>query len=425
MAKIIGKPGFYGWWNVGLLFFVYMVILGIVFYGFNVIFPAMIEAQGWGRGEAAWAHTAKGVLSAFLTPLVALFINRRGGRLSMNLGIAVVVVALVLLSTVTSKLWQWTILWGGVMPIGFAFGGALPIMTIVNFWFSKNRGSALGIVLTGASVGGFIAQPLFTWLIMYSGTWKIAWAVAAGLSLCALAVSFRIKNKPEDLGQYADGISPEQAQADDDAGLSAAGARTYRSPIDWTVRNALKTRALWMIVMAFLAQAAALYLVTVHGVLHLTDKGYTPMEAASFLSVLILMGGVARFPMGMLADRIEPRWILMVIFAVMAASFIGIWQAPGIMVLFVSGIAFGFSYGTCTVLFPAVLGNYYGPGSFANIFAFVAPLVVIFIAPVPVAAGYIADIYKNYDLAFIGITAFIMAAVICSALAVPPRVEKK
>jgi cyanate permease len=108
----------------------------------------------------------------------------------------------------------------------------------------------------------------------------------------------------------------------------------------------------------------------------------------------------------------------------MTVSFIGIWQAPNLIILFASGIVFGFGYGTCVVLFPAMLGNYYGPGSFASIFGFVAPIVVLFVAPVPVVAGYIADAYKNYDLAFMGIAVVIMAAVFCSALAAPPALEK-
>ena len=67
--------GFYGWKNVTVMFLIYMLALGLVFYGFSAIFPAMIKAMNWNRGTASIAHTITMLLSGFIIPLVAISIN--------------------------------------------------------------------------------------------------------------------------------------------------------------------------------------------------------------------------------------------------------------------------------------------------------------------------------------------------------------
>ena len=58
----------------------YAVTMGFIFYGFTVIFPAMIEAEGWQRGEASLAHTLRGLFVGFMAPVAALSIGRLGAR---------------------------------------------------------------------------------------------------------------------------------------------------------------------------------------------------------------------------------------------------------------------------------------------------------------------------------------------------------
>ena len=137
---------FYGWSNLRILFAIYFLGMGMVFYGFNVIFPEMITDMGWSRGDASWAQSLRGILIGFSAPIVAIFINRQGTRKSMILGLTILTIGLFLLGTVTNQLWQWIVLWGLFMPLGFAFGGVLPIQTNVSYWFNAKRSMALGIL---------------------------------------------------------------------------------------------------------------------------------------------------------------------------------------------------------------------------------------------------------------------------------------
>ncbi|MBU2548740.1 MAG: MFS transporter [Proteobacteria bacterium] len=414
------KPAeFYGWTNAVLLFGIYFVGLGLIFYGFSPIFPAMIEATGWGRGEAALAQTFNALLMGFLAPLAAWVINRHGPRKTIGFGLLVMTAALLLVGTVVDRLWQWTLVWGFMMPVGFAFAGMLPVQTTINFWFSARRATVMGLVMTGAALGGFLAQPVFTWLIHAAGSWRAGWLAASGFVLSGLVCCLLwLRDRPEDYGQHPDGRPPREKDAPPDP--KAAPSRTYRTDQFWPLKEALRTRALYYIMVIFIAQMMPVFLMTTHGVLHLLDHEFSPMQAASILSLILLGSGLARFPMGWLGDRVEPRRIVMAVLVLRLAAFAGLWQAPNMTVLAVCGLVFGFSYGTTIVMIPTLTANLYGPASFAALNGFLAPVIIIFGASVPVGAGYIADFYGRYDPVFIALLGVIAIAFICAWRLKPP-----
>jgi MFS transporter, OFA family, oxalate/formate antiporter len=424
MAEPVQEDGtrFYGWYNVIFLFIIYAAIMGFVFYGFTVIFPAMINAQGWGRGEAALAHTIRGLLVGFMAPLVAYSIARFGAANTMKLGLAIGAVALALLGTVASELWHWIVLWGFVMPFTFSFGGVIPIQTTVTYWFNARRATAIGIVVTGAAVAGFIAAPVYTRLMDATGTWRSGWLTASVISVIALAVSFMLKNKPEDLGQFPDGLPTDSDGAPTANQKKLKKPKTYRTETGWTLKEALGTPTPYLYMFCLIAQAWALYIVTVHGVLHLTDEGYTRMQAASVIGNLILFSGFARFPAGVLGDRIEPRILSAIALAGMGISLFFFWKAPATLLplLCVSGV-YGFCFGATVVLFPTIVGNYFGPSAFAPITGFVTPFMIVFGAPVPFVAGLIHDRFHNYDAAFIPIVVMVLLSAVCCFIMTPPR----
>ncbi len=415
----IQKPGFYGWKNVGLLFIIYMSALGLVFYGFSVIFPMMIKTLEWNRGTASIAHTLCTLLMGLLVPLVAVSINKIGVKKTILAGTAVLFIGLVLLGTITSQMWQWIILWGIFVAVGFAFCGVVPIQTTLMFWFNVNRGTAIGLVMTGAAVGGFLAQPFYTWLMASTGTWRAGWLTGSGFALLAMVCSLLLIGKPEDVGQYPDGLSPDEAtRATQDGGKSA---KTYRTDEKWELKESVKTPILWFFITSIVGHIMVLFLITSHGVLHFTDKGFSGMQAASILSFVILGSGLARFPVGWLGDRVEARWIITITLGVMLVMFIGLWKLTSLKMMIAAGMIFGFCYGSQLIMFPTLLGNYYGPDAFAAINGIVGPLVVFFGAMVPVGAGYIFEKGGSYDLAFIILSIILSVAFAASLFLSPPR----
>jgi MFS family permease len=414
-----GRKGFYGWKNAALLFGIYLSALGLVFYGFSVIFPTMIKTMEWNRGTASIAHTISVLLMGLIAPLVAASINKLGARRTISLGLSLLLVGLLLLGTVMTQIWHWIIIWGLVIGVGFAFCGVLPIQTTVMHWFNLKRATVIGLVMTGAAAGGFVAQPYYTWLMGAAGSWRFGWLNGAVFVFIALVCSFFLVNKPAEIGQYPDGLSPDEAEAA--RNQTGGGARTYRTPKTWGVKQAFGTPIIYFITIVIIGHLMPLFLVTSHGVLHFTDMGFSEMQAASILSLTILGSGVARFPAGWLGDRIEPRWILTVTMGIMLAAYLGIWKSTNLNMAMVSGAIFGFCYGSQLIMFPTIIGNYYGPEVFPDINGIIAPFLILFGAAVPVGAGYVFEKSGSYDAAFVVMIVMLVVSLFFSLLLTPPR----
>ncbi|MBL4583721.1 MAG: MFS transporter [Pseudomonadales bacterium] len=416
MSAVPENARFYGWSNLRILFGIYFLGMGMVFYGFNVIFPEMITTMGWSRGDASWAQSMRGILIGISAPLVAIFINRYGTRRSIILGLSILTLGLFLLGTITTELWHWLVLWGLLMPIGFAFGGVLPIQTNISYWFNAKRSMALGIVMTAAGAGGFIAQPLYAWLMEEYGSWQFGWLAAGFCALAATLLAFLLKSRPEDYDQVPDGTREQVIKDSTNKGPS----KIYQSAVSWKLADAIRTPALWFIIIILIAQIMPLYMLSVHGVFHLRDSGFERMQAASIISFVIAGSAVARFPIGWLGDRIEPRYILTILHTALLITFIVIWKAPSITALIIAAPIFGVAFGGGVVMAPSLVANYFGRESFATINGFIFPVQIIFASTVPVGAGYLVDQTGSYDWAFIVLSGIIAVAVVCSILASPP-----
>ena len=413
------KPGFYGWKNVMLLFIIYMAGFGMVFYGFVVIFPAMIKTLNWSRGTASIAHTLFVLGMGLLIPLVAISLNKIGAKKTITIGAAILLIGLIFMGTVMNQMWQWILLWGIIVPLGFGFAGIVPTQTMVLYWFNVKRATALGIVMTSAAIGGFLAQPFYAWLIAVTNSWQIGWLCSAVFAFIAMVCSFFLISKPEDVGQYPDGLTAEELEKQGNKIQNAT--RTYRTSREWELNEVFKTPAIWFIMLVGLGYVLPLIFITSHGVLHFLDKGFTQMQAASILAFLIMGSGLIRFPAGWLGDRIEPRWILAVTLGVMLVMFLFLWKSSNYYLLVTVGVIFGICYGSQLIMFPTIMGNYYGAKVFAGINGVTGPTLIVFAASVPMGSGYIYENMGSYDMAIIIVSVFIGMGFLSSLFLAPPK----
>ena len=411
-------PKFYGWKNAFRLAFIYMATSGLVFYAFSVIFPAMLKATGWSRGDASIAISMSTLAGGFLVPVAAKLLNKYGSRNLIIVGLSLLFINLLLLSSMVTRLWHWLVIWGCCMPVARQLCGLMPSQVSIMYWFNRKRAMAMGLLMTGAPVGGVLAPPAYTWLITHMGGWRTGWLLSAAVVFIALIVSFWVKSKPADVGQYPDGISPK-APAEKDTPQPAA-SRTFKTETIWTLKQVLRTRTIWLLTMANITRGLTLGIIINHGVLHLTDIGYSRMNAAFILSTIIMSSGLVRFPVGWLGDRLEPRRIYFGLMILGLIGFIGIWKAPSFGFLLVFGPLYGISYGGLLTISPTLAGNFYGPEVYPSIRGFFAPPVTLLTASVPTIAGYSAENLGSYDATFLGISLLLIIGTVCSGFMSPP-----
>jgi MFS family permease len=82
---------------------------------------------------------------------------------------------------------------------------------------------------------------------------------------------------------------------------------------------------------------------------------------------------------------------------------------------------FGFCFGSIVPLFPAIIGNYFGPAAFAPITGFLSPVMILLGAPVPFLAGRIYDRFQSYDIPFAYVVILSLVATLLASALVPPR----
>src|SRR3954465_11759226 len=98
----VGARIYYGWWIVVAAFLNLFFAVGIIFYGFPVFYPALVESLGFTR-----AQVTQGFLLGFLLVglpfgfLAGAVIDGVGGRVVILAGIGFVGVSLVLMGSMT------------------------------------------------------------------------------------------------------------------------------------------------------------------------------------------------------------------------------------------------------------------------------------------------------------------------------------
>ncbi|MBM3183390.1 MAG: MFS transporter, partial [Chloroflexi bacterium] len=228
MTTGLKQHKFYGWWLLFFLWVAYTIPVGFAFYSMPVLFPFIIEETGWSRGQVVMGFTLVLVVMGLTAPVTAWMLRRFGSRATMFLGGLIAAAAASLMGFV-GHIYTLYVALAILLGLGVSFASVLPVQTVVVSWFNIRRALALGLVLGGGAIGGFLAPRLINWAILQAGgDWRIGWFIIAVASVIgALVAILAVRNQPESMGQHPDGLEPEAARAmtSGDGGK----ARTHRT----------------------------------------------------------------------------------------------------------------------------------------------------------------------------------------------------
>ena len=201
----------------------------------------------------------------------------------MVFGGIVLGVGLILIVAV-AHLWQFYLLFGVVSGIAnMAVGPNLVTPTIIAKWFIRRRGRALALAAVGNNVGGLVLIPLAAFIILHFG-WREAWVVIGVLTILSIVPlsALFIRRMPEDVGLLPDGDAHKQSADVSEVEVTQASLSTE---YDWTLGEALRTPALWLIIAAHTIGGVGLSGLPMHLIPALTDKGYSSTYAATLITV--------------------------------------------------------------------------------------------------------------------------------------------
>jgi MFS family permease len=357
----------------------------------------MIQGMGWSRGEIMVGAMALMLLFGISAPLNAWMIRRFGARKTLATGGIIVVVASTLMGLL-GHIYSMFIVLSLFIGLGAAFASMIPCQMVIISWFNARRAMAMGLVLGGGAIGGFLAPQLISAAIQSAnGNWRVGWFIIAAASIAGIIMALvTVRNYPSDMGQYPDGLAP--CEGETVVRASGRVPRTYRTAVDWTLRDAVRSRSLWLLIVAVVFSAFVWQVIVTQGPLHLQDRGFDPGMAAFFYSLAIGLSIVGRFTIAALGDIIEPRYLF--------ASGIFFILLGGILFWFVSPLAMwtaylypllaGFGFGLTFICLPTMIGNYWGAGAFTGIRGIDSPIELAFAAIVAPVAGFFYDLQGSY-----------------------------
>ena len=412
---------FHGWYIVGIAVTSGMLLSGFQTYAFGFFFKPMSEELEIGRGATSAVLLIRAVIMGAMALPIGMAVDRYGPRALMALGIILAAISTIGMAWVSSLL-SFYLVFGVVRSFALGFAGGEVGSTVVAKWFVRHRALALAITSTGIPLGGIVMAPLAA-LLIANFDWRNAFVIFGIITVVVLFIPswLTMRRMPEDLGLRPDGAPPVDQSGTASAARPAGNRRANPEERDWTMSEAVRTPALWLITLSLNMTIFMTTSITLHQVPYLTDKGFSAGLAASAIILLTTVALLVKFFWGWLSNRIAIRYCIAlsqtldVIALVLLLTVSSTWS--------VIVYAFAFGLGRSEGLFGShAYAVYFGRRFLGSTRGIVAPIRIAASGGGPVITGIFFDITGDYNTIipiFIGVT---VLAVLCSLMAKPPKV---
>lgn len=415
----VASPGFFGWI---VLIGATVAQIGGQFGGWAVtgLQPAMLTQTLWSRESIGLGASLRSVATALTAPIMGRLLDRYGPRVAISGGAIISALGLFLIGFVNDPT-QFVLLFGLVFGVGYAFTSALPMTTTARKWFFRRGSLAVSLVQTGGGVAA-IGVPLLGLGLAGSYGWRAAFQVIAGILLVFCVVgAFFMRKSPESMGQYPDGEKP-------DPEAMRKVAEFESSQAVWTIGQALRTPAFWLLVATnVLMQFAYIALVTnaiTWAILDLKiDRNVvTSVWSLTYVGVGLTVGLLFTLVVDQFIDRIGGRKpILIITSAIMGVSLLyalQVTEAIGFGAFLVLLALGGTPWQRFNITY---MGDLFGTRNMGTVYGAVTLFVMIGTFSGPWVYGRSHDMTGSYNTAFIITAIACFVATACYIFMKPPK----
>ena len=386
-------PAFHGWRIVGAGSLMQMMNSALLMQAFANYSVLLHDELGWSKSMLSLGFALTRLQAGLVGPVQGWLIDRFGPRVVMRAGVLLFGVGFMAFSRMQSPLQFFGFYL--VLALGSTLAGMLTITTTIVNWFERRRATAVALSQAGVAAGG-VLTPLVAFALTTAG-WR-ATAFASGIIVIAigLPLSTVMRHRPETLGQHVDGVSPDERAAE-----AARTGVTDTPSIDFTVREAVRTRSFWLISLGHGSALLVVGAVMLHLSLYLTESlGYSLQQASFVGGALPLMMLTGQLSGGFLGDRFNKRLLCAVCMFGHMLGLLSLAYAVNLWMVIAFIPLHGLAWGIRGPLMTAIRADYFGQRSYGQIMGFSMIITMLGMISGPLIAGTLADLTGTYTVGF-------------------------
>ena len=367
-----------------------MTISGVGMYGAAVVLPAVQQEFGVSRADASFPYTLTLIGFGIGAILMGRLADRFGVMVPVLLGSVGLGTGMVA-AGYAGSLWQFGVLHGVMIGLLGASATFSPLAADTTQWFTRNRGIAVAICLSGNYLAGAVWPPILQHLIAANG-WRQAYVwlgIICTLSMLPLALVLRRPLPPVPVPSAA---TP--------ALLSRAERFTGRSD---PLRPLGLTPAMLQLLLtvAGVACCVAMAMPQVHIVAYCTDLGFGAARGAEMLSLMMGFGIASRLLSGWISDHIGGLHTLLLGSVLQAVALLLFLPFDGLVPLYVVSAMFGLFQGGIVPSYALVVREYFAPQEAGTRVGTVLMATMLGMALGGWLSGAIFDWTGSYQAAFV------------------------
>jgi len=387
----------YRWVIIGVGALMTCVGIGAMF-SLAIFLQPMSADTGWSRAGISSAMTLNFLVMGAAGFAWGTLSDRIGPRIVVLSGAALLGLALVLASQSTT-LAAFQLIYGTL--VGLAAGAFFaPMVAAATGWFETNRALAVSLVSAGIGVAPMTVSPFAAWLVADYG-WRTAMMVIGIAAWVLLLPAGLLVRRPP-------------------AAVGGAAAPAPSGKIgDMSAARAFRTPQFAILAATFFLCCAAHSGPIFHMVSYAITCGVAPLAAVTIYSVEGLAGLGGRLLLGILADRLGVKRVLVAGLLVQAVVIVAYLYVANLGEFYLLAAIFGTAYGGVMPLYAVLAREYFGQAAMGTVFGAVTMASSIGMALGPLAGGWVFDTFAAYHWLYLGSFAVGLGAV-AIALAFPP-----
>ncbi len=363
---------------------------------------------GIGMGNLTLYLSVSSVVTMILLPICGKLMAKYNIRIVLSVAIILQAGSFALFGLMNS-VWGWYIL-AVPMAIGGVFITLIAGPVLINSWFKKHSGLALGIMGAATGLIGVVAQPVIGNLISNQG-WRQSY-IMVGVAIIVIVlptIFLLIRKSPQEKGLLPLGaVETNNAQANTSSDAQNMG-------ISFAVA---KKSAAFISLMVFFFMITSFASFAVHMPTFLMDKGFDVTFVGNVMSAYMVGVLIGAIVFGVFSDKIGAKKttlfaMVMGIISVICLLFF----STSAIIITIALIIFGFVAASIGTLAPAVTTALFGSREYSQIYATVSMgLAVASIIALP-AFGYVFDIAGSYTPVLYALIVMLVINIICVVIA--------